>query len=129
MDLASLDSVRNFAKRINEKEDRIDLLINNAGIMACPKWKTKDGFEMQFGVNHLGHFLLTNLLLDKIKNTKSSRIVNVSSRAYMRGKMHWDDLNLDKEKSYEPRVAYNQSKLANVLFTRELAKRLKSHLL
>jgi retinol dehydrogenase-12 len=122
VDLSSLDSVRQFAKKINSEESRIDLLINNAGIMACPQWKTKDGFEMQFGTNHLGHFLLTNLLLDKIRNTKSSRIVNVSSRAYNRGRMHWDDLNLEKD--YEAQKAYGQSKLANILFTRELAKRL-----
>lgn len=82
LDLASLESVRQFAKEINAQEDRIDILINNAGIMACPKWKTKDGFETQFGVNHLGHFLLTNLLLDKIKQTGKARIVNVSSLAH-----------------------------------------------
>ena len=82
LDLASLESVRNFSAKINRQEERIDILINNAGIMACPKWKTKDGFEMQFGVNHIGHFLLTNLLLDKIKSSGPSRIVNVSSRAH-----------------------------------------------
>ncbi|XP_066504473.1 retinol dehydrogenase 13 isoform X4 [Hoplias malabaricus] len=85
LDLASLRSVRNFAREIQEKEDRLDILINNAGIMMCPKWKTEDGFEMQFGVNHLGHFLLTNLLLDQLKRSTPSRIVNVSSRAHERG--------------------------------------------
>jgi NAD(P)-dependent dehydrogenase (short-subunit alcohol dehydrogenase family) len=124
LDLASLDSVRQFSAKINTTEPRIDLLINNAGIMSCPQWKTKDGFEMQLGTNHLGHFLLTNLLLDKIKATKESRVVNVSSRAYLRGKMNWQDLNM--EKGYEPMKAYGQSKLANVLFTRELARRLAS---
>jgi NAD(P)-dependent dehydrogenase (short-subunit alcohol dehydrogenase family) len=82
VDLASFDSIREFCKRIDRNEPRLDILINNAGIMACPKWTTKDGFEMQFGVNHLGHFLLTNLLLDKLKSSAPSRIVNVSSRAY-----------------------------------------------
>ncbi|RNA18858.1 retinol dehydrogenase 13-like [Brachionus plicatilis] len=123
LDLASLDSVEQFSKKIIAQEERIDILINNAGIMMCPKWKTKDGFEMQFGTNHLGHFLLTNLLLDKIKSSAPSRIVNVSSLAHERGKMNWDDLMC--EKSYDPQDAYRQSKLANVLFTRELASRLK----
>ena len=82
LDLASLESVRQFSKKINKQEERIDILVNNAGIMACPKWNTKDGFEMQFGTNHLGHFLLTNLLLDKIKESGTARIVNVSSLAY-----------------------------------------------
>lgn len=82
LDLASLESIRQFSKKINKQEERIDILVNNAGIMACPKWKTKDGFEMQFGTNHLGHFLLTNLLLEKIKQSGAARIVNVSSLAY-----------------------------------------------
>lgn len=123
LDLASFDSIRKFSAKINAQEERIDLLINNAGIMMCPKWTTKDGFEMQFGTNHLGHFLLTNLLLDKIKSSPQSRIVNVSSLAYKRGKMNWSDLNW--EKSYDPNKAYGQSKLANILFTRELAKKLE----
>lgn len=123
LDLASLESVRDFCQKINNQENRIDILINNAGIMMCPKWKTKDEFEMQFGTNHLGHFLLTNLLLDKIKKSAPSRIVNVSSLAHEKGKMNWEDLM--SEKSYDPQEAYRQSKLANVLFTRELADRLK----
>lgn len=123
LDLASLESVRNFAARINESIKKIDILVNNAGVMRCPKLLTKDGFEMQLGVNHLGHFYLTTLLLDKIKAAAPSRVVNVSSTAHLRGRINYDDLNSEKE--YSPADAYNQSKLANVLFTRELADRLR----
>lgn len=122
LDLADLESVRKFAHKMNTELTRLDLLINNAGIMMCPYWKTKDGFEMQFGTNHLGHFLLTNLLLDLMKKTVASRIVNVSSLAHTFGSMNWDDLN--SEKSYNAVTAYGQSKLANILFTNELARRL-----
>ncbi|KAB7499003.1 Retinol dehydrogenase 13 [Armadillidium nasatum] len=111
-------------KAVNCKNyDRLDILINNAGVMRCKKSFTKEGFEMQFGTNHLGHFLLTMLLLDKLKESKPSRIVNVASVAHMRGTINFADLN--GEKSYDPADAYNQSKLANVLFTFELADKLK----
>ena len=90
--------------------------------MFCPEWKTEDGFEMQFGVNHLGHFLLTNLLLDLLKASAPARIVNVASLGHLFGKMYWDNINM--RNSYSPIMAYAQSKLANVLFTRELSKRL-----
>uniref|UniRef100_A0A8C2IIT9 Si:ch211-107o10.3 n=1 Tax=Cyprinus carpio TaxID=7962 RepID=A0A8C2IIT9_CYPCA len=123
LDLASLQSVRALAKDIQQTEERLDILINNAGIMMCPQWKTEDGFEMQFGVNHLGHFLLTNLLLDLLKKSAPSRVVSVSSLAHEKGQIHFDDINL--EKNYDPLISYQQSKLANVLFTRELAVRLK----
>ncbi|XP_073693217.1 retinol dehydrogenase 11-like [Garra rufa] len=123
LDLASLESVRALAKDVQQTEEKLDILINNAGIMMCPQWKTEDGFEMQFGVNHLGHFLLTNLLLDLLKKSTPSRIVNVSSLAHEKGKIHFDDINL--EKNYDPVISYRQSKLANVLFSRELAVRLK----
>uniref|UniRef100_A0A1A8I8V9 Wu:fd55e03 n=2 Tax=Nothobranchius TaxID=28779 RepID=A0A1A8I8V9_NOTKU len=123
LDLASLQSVRDLAKDIQQNEDRLDILINNAGIMMCPKWKTEEGFEMQFGVNHLGHFLLTNCLLDQLKKSAPSRIVIVSSLAHERGRIHFDDINLDKD--YRPERSYRQSKLANVLFARELAARLQ----
>ena len=124
LDLASLASVRQFAEQILEEDIPVDILINNAGIMRCPHWKTEDGFEMQFGVNHLGHFLLTNLLLERINEAPSGRIVNVSSKAYLRCKgINFDDLNSEKE--YNSWGAYQQSKLANVLFTRSLAERLK----
>ena len=124
LDLSSLDSVREFAAKILEEEPRIDILINNAGVMMIPERRlTKDGFEMQFGTNHLGHFLLTNLLLDRIKEAPSVRIVSVSSLAYRRGKIDIDDLN--SERSYGPISVYSKSKLANILFTRGLAKRLQ----
>ncbi|XP_055532188.1 retinol dehydrogenase 13-like [Wyeomyia smithii] len=123
LDLCSLESVRNFAKKFLAEESRLDILINNAGVMACPKELTKDGFEMQLGVNHLGHFLLTNLLLDRLKASAPSRIINLSSLAHYYGKINRKDLN--SEKSYSKIGAYNQSKLANVLFTKELAKRLE----
>uniref|UniRef100_UPI00398F8C49 retinol dehydrogenase 13-like isoform X1 n=2 Tax=Pristiophorus japonicus TaxID=55135 RepID=UPI00398F8C49 len=123
LNLASLKSIREFAKKVTEEEENINVLINNAGIMRCPYWKTEDGFEMQIGVNHLGHFLLTNLLLEKLKNSGNSRIINVSSLAHIVGQIDFNDLNWEKKK-YNTKVAYCQSKLANILFTKELAKRL-----
>ena len=125
IDLASLDSVRKFADSILKSERRLDILINNAGVMACDYQKTEDGFEMQFGTNHLGHFLLTMLLLDLLKKSAPSRIVNLSSLGHTlgSGKINFDDINFEKDySSYE---AYFHSKLANVLFTRELSKRLE----
>jgi len=125
LDLASLDSVRTFAESILRSESRLDILINNAGVMMCPYEKTKDGFEMQFGTNHLGHFLLTMLLLDLMKKSEPSRIINVSSGAHAlgSGKINFDDIHW--EKNYSPSPAYYNSKLANVLFTRELSKHLE----
>lgn len=123
LDLSSLESVRNFAKKFLQEAQRLDILINNAGVMACPKALTKDGFEQQLGVNHLGHFLLTNLLLDRLKASAPSRVVNLSSLAHRYGTINKRDLN--SEKSYHQVMAYCQSKLANVLFTRELARRLE----
>ncbi|XP_046544310.1 retinol dehydrogenase 13-like [Haliotis rubra] len=123
LDLASIGSIKAFAKAVNQNEKRLDILINNAGIMRCPKLLTEDGFEMQLGVNHLGHFLLTHLLLDKLKASAPSRIINVSSLAHSRGRINFEDLN--SATTYNPSGAYEQSKLANVLFTVELAKRLK----
>ncbi|XP_043802666.1 retinol dehydrogenase 13-like [Apis laboriosa] len=122
-DLASQASIRDFVKQFKQEHNNLHILINNAGVMRCPKKHTKEGIEMQFGVNHLGHFLLTNLLLDVLKSSAPSRIINVSSSAHKRGKIKLDDLN--SEKNYEPGEAYAQSKLANILFTKELANKLK----
>ena len=123
LDLASLKSVREFAERTLEEESRIDILVNNAGVMIPPYSTTKDGFELQFGVNHLGHFLLTSLLLDRIKEAPAGRVVTVSSMGHMAGRINFDDLQ--SKKSYSKMGAYAQSKLANILFTQSLAKRLK----
>lgn len=101
----------------------MDVLINNAGIYQCPYTKTEDGFEMQFGVNHLGHFLLTHLLLDLLKQSAPSRVVVVSSKLYKHGQINFEDLN--SEQSYDKAFAYSRSKLANLLFTCELARRLE----
>jgi len=125
MDLSSLTSVRTCAKQLGNSLERIDILLNNAGIMACPKGFTEDGFEKQIGTNHFGHFLLTNLLMPLIKRAApGARIVNVSSLAHTQGAMQWDDINFERSK-YSPVVAYAQSKLANVLFTRELARKVE----
>ncbi|XP_003787465.1 retinol dehydrogenase 14 [Otolemur garnettii] len=123
LDLASLRSVRAFCQEILQEEPRLDVLINNAGIFQCPYMKTEDGFEMQFGVNHLGHFLLTNLLLGLLKSSAPSRIVVVSSKLYKYGDINFEDLN--SEQSYNKSFCYSRSKLANILFTRELARRLE----
>lgn len=124
LDLADLKSVRDFAKAFKEKYSRLDILINNAGVMALPTRKiTKDGFEMQIGTNHLGHFLLTNLLLDTLKASKPSRIVNLASLAHNYGYLNLDDIN--SEKFYNSQTTYGASKLANIMFTKELAKRLE----
>ena len=123
LDLANLESVKEFAKKFKEKYDRLDLLINNAGVMIPPYSKTADGFELQFGTNHLGHFALTGLLLDVLKNTADSRIVNVSSVAHKYGKLNFDDLNWETRK-YSAMKAYGDSKIANLYFTYELQNRL-----
>ncbi|XP_068194500.1 retinol dehydrogenase 14a isoform X2 [Antennarius striatus] len=106
-----------------QEEPRLDVLINNAGVYQCPYTRTEDGFEMQFGVNHLGHFLLTHLLLDLLKQSVPSRVVVVSSKLYKHGHINFEDLN--SEQSYDKAFAYSRSKLANLLFTCELARRLE----
>ena len=122
LDLADLNRVHDFADAFKDKYDRLDLLINNAGVMVPPFDKTADGFELQFGANHLGHFALTGRLLEKLLATASSRIVTVSSTAHRMGEM--DFTNLQAEKGYKPWEAYGRSKLANLLFTFELQRRL-----
>nr|CAI5817404.1 unnamed protein product [Callosobruchus analis] len=127
LDLSSLQSVKNCAKEIIAKERRIDLLVNNAGVMMCPYSKTKDGFEMQMGTNHLGHFLFTMLLLPTICKSTPARIVNVSSLAHeLSSRIDFSDLNWEKRR-YSSIGAYEQSKLANVLFTKELSRRLREN--
>jgi len=122
-DLSSQESIRQLSNEIHAKFDHIDVLINNAGLIIAPRKTTVDGLEYTFALNHLGYFLLTGLLLDLIKASKSGRIINVSSQAHQGGHIHFDDLML--EKSYGVMKAYSQSKLANVLFTYELARKLK----
>jgi len=124
LDLASLASVRRFAEAFPAAHSRLDMLINNAGVMAIPRRVTADGFEMQFGTNHLGHFALTGLLLPLILKTPSSRIVTVSSGAHMFGKINFDDLQ--SERSYSKFGVYGQSKLANLLFAYELQRKLEA---
>lgn len=123
LDLASLDSVRAAAAGLRAAYQRIDLLINNAGVMYTPKQTTRDGFEMQFGTNHLGHFALTGLLLERLLPVPGSRVVTVSSVGHrIRAAIHFDDLQW--ERSYSRVGAYGQSKLANLMFTYELQRRL-----
>ncbi|KAH9496166.1 Retinol dehydrogenase 14 [Bulinus truncatus] len=123
LDLASLNSVNNFCKQVLSEVQNIDILINNAGVFQCPYMKTDDGFEMQMGVNHFGHFLLTLRLLDRIKLSAPSRIIIVSSSLSKNGSIHFDDIH--SEQNYNKVKAYCDSKLANLLFARELAERWK----
>lgn len=123
LDLSSLASVRAAADDLRAAHPRIDLLINNAGVMYPPKQTTSDGFELQFGTNHLGHFALTGLLLDRLLPVEGSRVVSVASIAHnIQADIHFDDLQW--ERSYNRVAAYGQSKLANLMFTYTLARRL-----
>jgi NAD(P)-dependent dehydrogenase (short-subunit alcohol dehydrogenase family) len=124
LDLASLDSVRQFAERFKATHDGLDLLINNAGVMAPPRRKTVDGFESQFGTNHLGHFALTAQLLDALEGRDDARVVTLSSTAHKMGRISFDNLNGDRR--YFRWNAYGQSKLANLLFALELDRRLRA---
>jgi NAD(P)-dependent dehydrogenase (short-subunit alcohol dehydrogenase family) len=124
LDLANIESIKHFADAFIEEYEKLDILINNAGVMALPLRRTLQGFEMQFGTNHLGHFALTALMLNFIDKTPGARIVNVSSLMHKFGKINFDDLNC--EKSYSKWTAYSQSKLANILFTQELSRRLRA---
>lgn len=123
LDLSDLSSVRRFASEFAERHDRLDLLINNAGVMIPPYQKTKDGFELQFGTNHLGHFALTGLLLPLLLAAPKARIVTVSSIASRGARIDFD--NLDGSKGYRAMAFYQQSKLANILFAVELQHRLQ----
>jgi NAD(P)-dependent dehydrogenase (short-subunit alcohol dehydrogenase family) len=122
LDLADLASVRDVAAEINERFDSIDVLMNNAGIMAVPKGHTADGFESQIGTNHLGHFALTGLVLPTLLAARSPRVVTVSSTGHRMGTIHVDDLNYENRR-YTRWGAYGQTKLANLLFTSELQRR------
>lgn len=122
LDLASLASVRAFAAALTADLPALDLLVNNAGVMQTPPRKTADGFELQLGTNHLGHFALTGLLFDALTRGRDARVVTVSSFEHKPGRLHRDDLQL--ERGYAPRKAYQQSKLANVVFALELDRRL-----
>ena len=126
LDLADLHSIGAFAQSILTDFDRLDLLVNNAGIMMCPYARTRDGFEIQFGTNHLGHFSLTGQLLPLLTKTSGSRVVIVSSLAHRRGKLDFSDLNWTSRK-YVTTQAYMDSKLANVYFAYELANLLSDH--
>jgi NAD(P)-dependent dehydrogenase (short-subunit alcohol dehydrogenase family) len=126
LDLANLQSIRNFAEQYHSKYDRLDVLLNNAGIMMVPYSLTVDGFENQFGTNHLGHFALTGLLINLLLQTQGSRVVNVSSNAHYAGEDDFSDLLYQNGKSYSPQLAYSRSKLANLLFTYELQRRLSA---
>lgn len=123
LDLADLSSVRAFSERLVSTVDRLDILGNNAGLMALDESKTVDGFETQFGVNHLGHFALTGLVLPLLLATPGSRVVNHSSMGHRPGKMHLDDLMYERHR-YSRWPAYFQSKLANLLFSLDLQRRL-----
>lgn len=124
LDLCDLQSIRWFADKLENDYHQLDILINNAGIMMPPFGKTVDGFEIQFGTNHLGHFALTGLLLKTIVSTPKARVVTVSSLGHRRGKIDFN--NLYGQKGYSRKKAYGQSKLANLLFTYELQRRLKA---
>src|SRR5206468_1195041 len=125
LDLADLGSVATAAATVGALTPTLDLLINNAGVMAIPHQTTADGFEMQFGTNHLGHFALTGLLLDHVDAAPAGRVVNVSSQGHRMGRIAFDDLAA--ERGYHRWLRYGQSKVANLLFTYELQRRLGSH--
>ncbi|MFH0758439.1 MAG: oxidoreductase [Bacteroidota bacterium] len=126
LDLGDLESVRNFTSEFKKSHQKLDVLLNNAGIMMTPYFTTKDGFEGQLGTNHLGHFALTGLLLDVVLNTAGSRIVNVSSGAHKRGAMDFSNLQFENGRGYSPMKAYGRSKLSNLLFTYELQRKLEA---
>jgi NAD(P)-dependent dehydrogenase (short-subunit alcohol dehydrogenase family) len=125
IDLASLNSVRKFANEFNKTHTKLDILINNAGVMMPPESKTKEGFELQFGVNFLGHFLLTDLLYNKLKSTQNSRVVTISSIAHRGASVDFENLRV--EKPYDTKREYYQSKLADLIFALELGRRYEAN--
>ena len=126
LNLANLKSVKDFADTFNSRYSRLDILLNNAGVMMVPFGKTEDGFENTLGINHLGHFALTGLLLDRLISTPGARLVNISSNAHYGGEIDFGNLMFEKRESYTPMNAYRHSKLANLLFTYELQRRLEN---
>jgi NAD(P)-dependent dehydrogenase (short-subunit alcohol dehydrogenase family) len=126
LDLMDFYSIKNFTEKFHQKYKRLDVLLNNAGIMTTPYFLTKDGLEAQMGTNHFGHFALTGLLFNLLKNTPESRIVNVSSMAHKQGKMDFSNLLFENGKGYSPIKSYGRSKLANLLFTYELQRRIEA---
>lgn len=124
LDLASQSAIKHFVKRFKDRYPRLDILLNNAGLMAPPLSYTEDGFEIQFGTNHLGHFALTGLLLEHLEKSESPRVVTVSSIAHNFGNLYFDNLNA--QSGYSRWLFYGQSKLANLIFARELHRRLRT---
>ena len=122
LDLTDLSSIRNFVAEFKKQYNQLNILLNNAGIMMVPYGLTKDGFELQMGTNHFGHIALTGLLLDVLKSTPTSRVVNVSSMAHKSGQMDFENLLFENGKDYSPIKAYGRSKLSNLLFTYELQR-------
>ncbi|MGI8460060.1 MAG: oxidoreductase [Solirubrobacterales bacterium] len=122
LDLGSLDSIRAFSAEFSSR--RLDLLVNNAGVMMTPQQTTSDGFELQLGTNHLGHFALTGLLLDSLERSDAARVVTLSSNEHKGGKIDFDDLQMERD--YSPRGSYQRSKLANAVFAVELDRRLRA---
>ncbi len=126
LNLASLKSIHAFSDQICSQYDRLDILLNNAGIMMVPYGVTEDGFESQFGTNHLGHFALTGLLLEVLTQTPGARVVTVSSLGHRSGQLDFENLMLQKEQTYSPAQAYSNAKLANLIFAYELQRRLEA---
>ena len=124
LDLGSLSSIKSFAEEMNSSREKVDVLINNAGVMLCPYSKTEDGFEIQMGTNHFGHFALTGLLMPLIKKSEKGRIVATSSIGHRTGNINFEDINWEK-RTYKSSKAYGDSKLANLYFIYELARKFK----
>lgn len=125
LDLASFSSIHTFSEQLHSKYTTIDVLLNNAGIMMTPYQETVDGLEQQQGINHFGHFLLTNVLFDMLQQSDDPRIVNISSIAHRFGKLNFNNMQFKNKKGYVPSLAYGRSKLENLLFTYALARRVK----